>query len=361
MDYIKKTGWMVGENFFLNKWAAIEYAMENPTFDYRAYCNDDEWNTADWRQEPKESIEELEADRCYQLRKKYKTLVLYYSGGVDSHTVLQNFIKNQIPLDYICLWYTEKYDAPYNKDIHLAEEYLKQNRSKLLGAKILVDKKLTHKEGNGIFSFSNDIKKINWQLRFHHIGADEQLRIRYPMIYDEINQDGCIITGSSKPYVYKDSNGRYFSQNVDRDDENWGQANVEMFWYSDASKLQIKQCHLAKNWLKENKKENTNLIYKSDIIDDFWNLNKHIGRQSFDNFFHKKWCFGKKMEDIYFSQHYGVENANKVYVEYFNSFFKNTYEYYALAKTLSILSTKDKRFIQNYQALGWCTSKKFLD
>ena len=87
------TGWQVGNEIFSNKWLAIQSASKNPQLSYRAYCNDPTWDQADWTQEPKETITDLEIGHCEYLRKKYKTLVLFYSGGVDSNTILEHFIK----------------------------------------------------------------------------------------------------------------------------------------------------------------------------------------------------------------------------------------------------------------------------
>jgi len=63
---------------------------------------DDFWLTNKWYN-PKESFLELLKQRALQLRNSYKYLILYYSGGSDSATVLQTFINNNIPLDEIVI------------------------------------------------------------------------------------------------------------------------------------------------------------------------------------------------------------------------------------------------------------------
>lgn len=62
---------------------------------------DANWDTLDWSQEPVESLTELFKQRAEQLRSQYDHLILYYSGGRDSETVLQIFRDNQIPLDEV--------------------------------------------------------------------------------------------------------------------------------------------------------------------------------------------------------------------------------------------------------------------
>lgn len=54
-----------------------------------------------WTVEPPINIEELYKQRALQLREEYDHLVLFYSGGADSHTVLQSFIKNNIKIDEV--------------------------------------------------------------------------------------------------------------------------------------------------------------------------------------------------------------------------------------------------------------------
>ena len=64
---------------------------------------DPQWYQTDWLIEPPESIEELRKQRAQQLRDKYDYLVLYYSGGSDSQTVMNSFVNNNIDLDQIVI------------------------------------------------------------------------------------------------------------------------------------------------------------------------------------------------------------------------------------------------------------------
>jgi hypothetical protein len=56
----------------------------------------------------KVSLEQLYKERAQQLRDKYDVLILYYSGGSDSHNVLQSFLKNNIKLDYVFVRWPSK-------------------------------------------------------------------------------------------------------------------------------------------------------------------------------------------------------------------------------------------------------------
>lgn len=57
------------------------------------------------------SLEEIYKKRALQLREKYSYLILNYSGGSDSHNILQVFLKNNIKLDMIFVqWPTSLMD-----------------------------------------------------------------------------------------------------------------------------------------------------------------------------------------------------------------------------------------------------------
>lgn len=64
--------------------------------------NEDVMESFNWTVEPEEDIYDLYAERARQLRNKYDYLVLMYSGGVDSHTVLSSFVNNNIQINEIC-------------------------------------------------------------------------------------------------------------------------------------------------------------------------------------------------------------------------------------------------------------------
>jgi hypothetical protein len=357
MKYInnKRTGWQVGDKFFDNKWHAVQYATDNP-LPYNVYCQNSTWDKVDWTIEPEQDIKQLEKNHAKYLRDKYETLLLFFSGGVDSNTVLDTFIKNKIPLDYICLWYVDKYETSYNKDIHLAMTYLKENESKLMGAKILCEKKLEHFEGNSIYNFEKPIHNVNFQLRFHHNSNTKSLELRNLELYKKVKENGCIITGANKPYVYKDKKG-FYTQSMDVEDESWGDYYTEMFWMGEDPILYIKQCHLAKQWLEEHDLTATNQVYKSNDVNKFWELNQHFGRMSIDKFFFQKHCFADYIDDEYFGQHYGRDWGNSHWANYFKH-WQYTDSYNNLKEELEKISEK---FVESYKLQGWITEKRYLE
>lgn len=60
-------------------------------------------NSVDTTIEPIDSIQNLYKKRAESLRNKYDYLILHYSGGADSHNILETFMLNGIHLDEICI------------------------------------------------------------------------------------------------------------------------------------------------------------------------------------------------------------------------------------------------------------------
>jgi hypothetical protein len=63
--------------------------------------NDSFFSSIDWTQEPTETLEELYIERARQLRDQYDYLVLFFSGGADSHNILNAFVNGGVHLDEI--------------------------------------------------------------------------------------------------------------------------------------------------------------------------------------------------------------------------------------------------------------------
>ena len=86
--------WLVDGIAFDNKFQAIQAAdgkMSKITFN--AYLPEF-FSKIYWKQEPTESLDQLIKLRCEQLRDTYSYIRVMYSGGADSTTMLNAFIKN---------------------------------------------------------------------------------------------------------------------------------------------------------------------------------------------------------------------------------------------------------------------------
>ena len=185
--------------------------------------NDDVMSQVDWTQEPTESIDELYLERVNQLRSKYDYLVLMYSGGIDSHTILETFLKNNVHLNEICTFTTEKVEhrsSKFNQEVFKAAvPYVKSLDLTKLGTKFrLVD--IT----DMIINMYND----EFHFEHHHLynqGAGPQWvnatrshitksKIEDHMKLTENGKSVCYIWGFDKPRVAIEDN-KYYCKFVD--------------------------------------------------------------------------------------------------------------------------------------------------
>jgi len=124
-----KMGWYeVGGQRYLNKYHALENcpAEQWPTWNF----NDEVYSRVNWNQEPQTDLYDLYRERAIQLRKKYDFLLLYYSGGIDSHAVLRAFVDNDIKLDGIIVsgsYSVDRDDLTCNQEQkRVAQAYVEQ-------------------------------------------------------------------------------------------------------------------------------------------------------------------------------------------------------------------------------------------
>lgn len=306
------TGWMVGNEYFKNKHIAIEKAHCNLSMAYRTYWYDHEWDQHDWLVEPTESLADLERAHCRWLRDTYPILVLAYSGGVDSHTILHRFIEQGIHLDYIITTYQPGgIAADYNTEFLIAIKYIQSISHLLPGTKFLSNNhSLDIKKyfGNSFLNHQNNFEEINSLLRFHDAGYSRRLALHHPDVYDKVKtQNGAIIIGSNKPQIVQDSDG-YWCVFTDKSEENITD-DVEFFWTGSNVPLQIKQCHMAKSWMKLHNCTDSNKIFHSTNKNLFMDFNRSFGRlDPMHEIFGIKNCFGEKTKGL-MKQTYGINNS----------------------------------------------------
>jgi len=87
---------------FESKYYALRHATIHNSEVWFKYHNE-VWTAFDRSVLGKIPLNVLYRTRAQQLRDKYEYLILYYSGGADSHNVLRSFLDNSILLDEICV------------------------------------------------------------------------------------------------------------------------------------------------------------------------------------------------------------------------------------------------------------------
>lgn len=363
---------MVGDKIYNNKWhAMLDYAAQPNSFKF--YYYDHVWDQVNWQQEPEQDLKILEIEHCKFLRNKYNLIALAYSGGLDSHTVLQRFIDAKVHIDYIfCLSPSNSRSDPGNIEPFTAFDYLQANQHLFPNTKLIFANEdvsiLQRVSGsNAIFGFDNDISTVNINLRFHPEGWGSRLKKEYPEIYKKLeDNNGCIVLGSNKPMVYKNNQGFWYTPN-DHQDENMQSTELtEFFWTGSNPLLQIKQCHLVKTWMKNHNVNNSDLIFRSSDPTSFLKINRAFGREHpISPIFSIKNCRGMLTNGSYFNQEYGKISQNHLYAKLLESKIHDA----KLKKLHDILTDYSKNinfqhFIKidnnQFDIPGWLGTPRFL-
>lgn len=105
--------YLVGWKKFYNKTLAL---IESKKTGYELVWvfNDHIYGNIDWSLPIEEDLLSIYKRRAQQLRDKYDYLMLYYSGGADSSTILRTFVENNIFLDEIVMQFPEPVRQTFN-------------------------------------------------------------------------------------------------------------------------------------------------------------------------------------------------------------------------------------------------------
>jgi hypothetical protein len=344
--------------------------------------NDDTLSQLDWTVEPNEDIYELYRQRAQQLREKYDYLVLMYSGGIDSETVLETFLFNNIKLDEVFSLSTadtaEK-SSKYNKEIfEKVFPYINSldlNKSGtyfryLEFGKYMVD------QWNDEFhyeNFQNYSHGAQWFIIRSHILKS---KIKDHEILSEQGKKICYIWGFEKPSIYVDSGRHYYTfvdlnhemssrQYINREilKERFNNFYDETFYISnDMPKIFLKQSHLLLNLINNISKDDPKLKTFDQLLSGGPFVEHHAGKYLdkktidgciFPKAILSRYSDEKKLKgstvlsqnDNWFliSNH---ENKDR-YIDKIKSFIKDNKDYYIYTNKENIIFFNNEKY-QNY-------------
>jgi hypothetical protein len=282
----------VGNYKTYSKLEAIEYSAKIAT-PVEWNFNREYFSQFDWTQEPPGSLEFWYEQRARQIREQYDYIVIWYSGGADSHNVLMSFVTNNIFVDEIAQFHNLSGDHG-NKKNYLNEEVffasapfsqqLIENNPVYQNTKHrLVD--LTDLQ---LDLLTRDNNKWDY---FYKVASNPSpnalarsyMREMVPDYQDLINQGKsvCFIFGAEKPGIEFDDNNWYTafydtiswavsprSQMLNRP---WEHDEL-FYWSSDLPQIAIKQAHVVKRFLSQLRPElvdNVNVSSYDVIIDEY--------------------------------------------------------------------------------------------
>lgn len=256
---VKNKGyWKANDKYFDVKVNAILEAQSNDsevTFHY----NDQWWDQVDWTVEPNESLEELYLKRARDLRNKYKTLILRFSGGADSMNIIKTFVDNNIKIDVIIvneyceLLNADRFVIPSSAEkIIITMPFIRELQKQGVEFEFLeVDNSI-------LFPMLGD--NVDWIFRFNMprfllVEFSSPRTVLHPKLQQYNNPDTCIISGVDKPQVWCRHNKIWTFEMPDITqvlcDPGHSHIVQEPFYQSaDLPELVVKQCHVVKSYMK---------------------------------------------------------------------------------------------------------------
>lgn len=123
LDFVAKNGYYtVGQEIYIHKILALQAATKTG-LPVQWHFADEVFDKLDWRQSSNISLADLYRLRAEQLRQKYRYLILAWSGGGDSTTILDTFLNNNIPLDeVVIMWPHSQTRGRYTPSTDISNE-----------------------------------------------------------------------------------------------------------------------------------------------------------------------------------------------------------------------------------------------
>ena len=243
--------------------------------DVKWHFNDQFFNNFPWHVEPYESLDDLYDRRARQLREQYDYIIISYSGGADSHNIVESFLRQNLHIDEIVVNTMEKLAGsktildPENKKAEnaAAEHYLQtiprlkeiQLRSPKTKIQILdlsdylLSSWLSTGDASWIMDKREGLNPLN-VTRFNYLHFSE-IRKKF-----DKGKKIALILGIEKPRTVIYEENKFYMYFVDRANnivtienhiKDYDNAVVEYFYWSpEGARIVCKQAHTIKRWLE---------------------------------------------------------------------------------------------------------------
>ena len=292
-DYSKthRGFYVAGNKRFTNKLdAIIELNSFGGNHDVHWDYHEDVYNTVNWTVEPKDSLLSLYGQRAKQIRDNYDHVILLYSGGADSQTILEAFIHNNIPFDEVIVF--GAFEAERNVISNLGASqtpgyYTREYHQ--IAKPILKELQKTHKFKITEWDWADDIldtvtNNHDWAwdvgARFAPDAIPRQYlheKFRHTDRFDERGKTTAFVYGVDKPRLLRDDNFIYatfidalITTGVGNTADIHGRVweNDEFFyWSANFPEIVVKQAHvIARNLADTNR---LHLLPRTDNLSSF--------------------------------------------------------------------------------------------
>jgi hypothetical protein len=323
-----------------NKLQAIESAGGDIK-NVELYFCDDEHKKYDWTVEPKQDIHWLIDRRIIALRNEYDHVCLWYSGGFDSHTLLNSFIRTKSKLDEVIIYGKPWIKDPINIEHKFASDYIKVIKEKIYPDLKVTVVNITDKIHQGLYKkFGSDWIFNDCQNSFAYVKASRGLSLQYqPEFINLKYQKGRIdICGTDKPRVDL-RDGKWYASMSDNTVMGWFDSECDLFYMCpDATEIYIKQCWNVIKWFETFPQCSHNFVHEVQGQQHhtyYSSWNKAIGR---DDVFHEVAMNG--LQKKFYRQ--GTNSLDSIHYLKSNNFNSESDSYKIYSTGLTYLKTKHK-------------------
>ena len=322
----KKLGYYtVGDFEFDSKIQACLFANKNNQ-KVSWHFNENVFKTHAWYIEPIESLDQLYDCRTRQLREEYDYIIISYSGGADSHNIVESFIRQGLHIDELIINTMEKgsnkftvIDPNVKNPENAAAEHqlqtiprLKEIQNRIPKTKITILDLTDH-----LFDSWLDIGDASWVMdKREGLNPLNVTRFNYMHFSDvrkQFDKDKkiALILGVEKPRTYIRDNNFYIrftdrATNIITIAEHvkeYPNAVVEYFYWSpDSCDILCKQAHVIKRWLEANPQNQSLWYYKNMTPESFRLTHERILRNLIYTTWDRSWFQADKATKDWYSE-----------------------------------------------------------
>lgn len=215
---------------------------------------EDVWDQCNWTIEPSDSIQCMVDQRCQQIRQQHDYVALWFSGGYDSQTILDSFVRQGLVIDELLTYkrnYFLHWSATAEQNAALSQAHqLKQTvwpnlviKEIFYTPEILIDYYRQYGD-NWIMrpAFQATLSKADRPFLYNHNPAFRKT-LNHPRRAD--------IEGREKPRLLIE-NGWWHAVwlDVTSSEYQMDSRSLQFFTTADMPELEIKQAWLMINWLE---------------------------------------------------------------------------------------------------------------
>jgi hypothetical protein len=297
----------VGERTSYSKFEAAQWCKEGelPEWDF----NQSTYDKIDWKVEPETDLWTLYKMRAKQIRENYDYIVLWYSGGSDSHNLLHAFLDANVKFDEIATtWNYEQTGEKYNHQNAEISHVVLPDIKTLKDAGLDFKFRLIDISELTVELFKSWGTEFEYNVNFHFSPNNPAKHLLRDKIEDYKNliaagKKVCFVWGKEKPFVLfdHDLNKHYvsFCDNVDNCVGPYVQRNYHKGWYDeffywtpDFPLITLKQAHVIKNFV--NLSQDKNLFVPIDVSKAQTNgysrkFNMYLNDEALNKVLYPKW------------------------------------------------------------------------